>query len=239
MTHTVFLKVGPLQEIRYSGIPNVTLNLCRYWLQQPSEASRFFLGPYLIDRSTVEAVVEARSGGLFQLMLVRKQAIRGLVANEVRRCPTPAALFPNVKSIQGLFDLSFQIVYDLSFLLSPEFHQADTLAYHGLTILRDLGTNARTFCVSQATADDLMAYLAVPAEQITVCHPGADPLPKSTGIGKICRKANPRVPMSWCRGRSSRARTSIWYCSPCSAPAIAGTVRLGVHREPGMADRIR
>jgi hypothetical protein len=40
MTHTVFIEVGPLQEIRYSGIPNVTLNLCRYWLQQPSEASR-------------------------------------------------------------------------------------------------------------------------------------------------------------------------------------------------------
>jgi hypothetical protein len=60
MTHTVFIEVGPLQEIRYSGIPNVTLNLCRYWLQQPSEASRFFLGPYLIDRSTVEAVVEGQ-----------------------------------------------------------------------------------------------------------------------------------------------------------------------------------
>jgi glycosyltransferase involved in cell wall biosynthesis len=178
MTHTVFIEVGPLQEIRYSGIPNVTLNLCRYWLQQPSEGSRFFLGPYLIDRSTVEAVVEARSGGLFQLMIVRKQAICGLVANEVRRCPTPAALFPNVKSIQGFFDLSFQIVHDLSFLLSPEFHQPDTLAYHGLTILRDLGTNARTFCVSQATADDLTAYLALPANRITVCHPGADPPPE-------------------------------------------------------------
>ena len=178
MTHTVFIEVGPLQEIRYSGIPNVTLNLCRYWLQQPSEGSRFFLGPYLIDRSTVEAVVEARSGGLFQLMIVQKQAICGLVANEVRRCPTPAALFPNVKSIHGFFDLSFQIVYDLSFLLSPEFHQPDTLAYHGLTILRDLGTNARTFCVSQATADDLTAYLALPANRITVCHPGADPPPE-------------------------------------------------------------
>ena len=178
MTHTVFIEVGPLQEIRYSGIPNVTLNLCRYWLQQPSEASRFFLGPYLIDRSTVAAVVEARSGGLFQLMIVRKQAICGLVANEVRRCPTPAALFPNVKSIHGFFDLSFQIVHDLSFLLSPEFHQPDTLAYHGLTILRDLGTNARTFCVSQATADDLTAYLALPANRITVCHPGADPPPE-------------------------------------------------------------
>jgi glycosyltransferase involved in cell wall biosynthesis len=122
--------------------------------------------------------VEARSGGLFQLMLVRKQAICGLVANEVRRCATPAALFSNVKSIQGLFDLTFQIVHDLSFLLSPEFHQRNTLVYHGLTILGDLGANARTFCVLQATADDLTAYLAVPADRIAVCRPGADPPPE-------------------------------------------------------------
>ena len=167
-----------MQELRYSGIPNVTLNLCRYWLQQPVEASRFFLGPYLIDRSAIEAVVAARSGALFQTMLVNKQAVCGLVANEVRRCPTPAALFPNVQSIDGVFDLCFQIVHDLSFLLSPEFHHPDTLTYHGLTILRDLGTNARTFCVSQATADDLMAYLDLPKDRITVCHPGADPPPE-------------------------------------------------------------
>jgi hypothetical protein len=145
MTHTVFVEVGPLQEIRYAGISNVTLNLYRYWLQQPREASCFFLGPYLIDRGTLEVVVEARSGGLFQQLLIHKQAIAGLVANEVKCRPTPVALFPNVKSVEGVFDLSFQIVHDISFLVTPEFHHADTLAYHGLTILRDLGTNAHTF----------------------------------------------------------------------------------------------
>jgi hypothetical protein len=66
MTHTVFVEVGSLQKLRYSGIPNVTLNLCRYWLQQHVEASRFFLGPYLIDRSAIEVVVAARNGGCFR-----------------------------------------------------------------------------------------------------------------------------------------------------------------------------
>jgi glycosyltransferase involved in cell wall biosynthesis len=178
MTHTVFLEVGPLQEIRYAGISNLTWNLCHYWLQQPSESCRFFLGPYLIDREALEAVVEARSGGLLQLLLVGKQAIAGLVANEARRCPMPVALFPNVKSVGGIFELEFQIVHDISFLVTPEFHHADTLAHHGLSILRDLEGNARTFCVSRATAGDLEAYLGVPEHRITVCHPGADPAPE-------------------------------------------------------------
>ena len=175
--HTVFIEIGPLQEIRYAGISTVTWNLCRYWLRQPSDTCRFFLGPYLIGREVVEAVVEARSGGLLQLLLAEKQAIVGLVANEVRRCPTPVGLFPNVKSAGGIFDISLQIVHDISFLLTPEFHHPDTLAYHGLSILNDLGTNARTLCVSQATATDLVTYLGLPADLITLCRPGADPPP--------------------------------------------------------------
>jgi glycosyltransferase involved in cell wall biosynthesis len=194
MPHTVFIEVGPLQEIRYAGISNVTLNLCRYWLRQPSEACRFFLGPYLIDRGAVEAIVEARSGGLFQLLLVHHQAIGGLVANEARRCPTPVALFPNVKSIKGVFDLSFQIVHDISFLLTPEFHHSDTLAYHGLTILEDLATNAHTFCVSHATAGDLVAYLGLPANLITVSHPGADPSPDIDLYLRSLPRAEPSRP---------------------------------------------
>jgi glycosyltransferase involved in cell wall biosynthesis len=194
MTYTVFIEVGPLQEIRYAGISNVTLNLCRYWLQQPRTSCRFFLGPYLIDRSIIEAVVQARSGGLFQLLLLHKQAITGLVANEARHCSTAVALFPNVKSIQGVFDLSFQIVHDISFLLTPEFHHPDTIAYHGLTILRDLVGNARTFCVSQATAGDLTAYLGVPADCITVCHPGADPPPEVVDFLQALPQGAPERP---------------------------------------------
>jgi glycosyltransferase involved in cell wall biosynthesis len=192
VTHTVFIEVGPLQEIRYAGISNVTLNLCRYWLQQPSEACRFFLGPYLIERGAIEAVVEARSGGLFQMLLMNRQAIAGFVSNEVGRCARSVGLFPNAKSIEGIFDLSFQIVHDISFLLTSEFHHADTLAYHGLTILRDLASNARTFCVSHATASDLSAYLGVPAERITVSHPGAEPEPE---IERYLRHLPPAEPM--------------------------------------------
>jgi glycosyltransferase involved in cell wall biosynthesis len=224
MTHTVFIEVGPLQEVRYAGISNVTLNLCRYWLQQPRETCRFFLGPYLIDRSALEAVVEARSGGLFQLLLVNKRAIGGLVANEVRRCPTPVALFPNVKSVEGVFDLSFQIIHDISFLVTPEFHHSDTLAYHGLTILRDLETNARTFCVSRASAGDLETYLGVPPHLITVCHPGADPPPD---IERYVR----------CLPRTAPARPYIVVPGTIEPRKNIDLVLLGLQRIPQLVAR--
>jgi hypothetical protein len=45
MTHTVFLEVGPLQEIRYSGIPNVTLTYAAIGFSRPAGPAASFSGP--------------------------------------------------------------------------------------------------------------------------------------------------------------------------------------------------
>lgn len=174
MPHTVFIEIGPLQELRYTGVAMVTLGLCRYWLKREPDSCRFFIGPYLIGRRAVEVTLESRGGALLQTLMTEGHAITDLVQNEIRRCPCPVALFPSVKSSDAAFRHSFQIVHDLSFLLNPEFHDADTIRYHGLTIVRDLSSNDRTFCVSEATANDIGTYLGVPRDKITVVYPGAD-----------------------------------------------------------------
>jgi glycosyltransferase involved in cell wall biosynthesis len=156
--------------------------LARYWLQREPDKSRFFLGPYLIRREVVEAVAKTRSGGLFQLLLRSGRAQAGFLESDLRsRLPDvpSVALFPNVKSVICPFNYSLQIIHDLSFLLTPEFHHPDTIQYHGTTILRDLESNTHNFCVSKATASDLITYLQVPQRDITVCYPGGDPLPDS------------------------------------------------------------
>jgi glycosyltransferase involved in cell wall biosynthesis len=85
-------------------------------------------------------------------------------------------------------------VHDISFLLTPEFHHSDTLAYHSLTILKDLETNTRTFCVSEATAGDLVAYLGLPANLINLCRPGADPPPEIDTYLQALPPAEPSRP---------------------------------------------
>jgi glycosyltransferase involved in cell wall biosynthesis len=197
MSYDLYLEIGPLQEIYYAGISNVTLELCRYWLQQEPDKCRFFLGPYLIRRDVVELVARTRSGGLFQLLLRNGQAQAGFLESDLRsRAPaTPSvALFPNVKSVICPFDYSLQIIHDLSFLLTPEFHHTDTIQYHGTTIRRDLESNAHNFCVSKATASDLITYLRVPQRDITICYPGGDSPSDTEEVVKEKPLGAPRPP---------------------------------------------
>ena len=188
MSCNLYIEIGPLQEIHYTGISNVTLALCRYWLQHHPERCRFFLGPYLIRRDAVELIAQTRSGGLFQLLLRNGHAQEGFLEGELRShspATVSAALFPNVKSVMCPFDHTFQIIHDLSFLLTPEFHHPDTIQYHGTTIRRDLESNTHTFCVSKATASDLITYLGVAQRDITICYPGGD---LSPGMEEVIEK---------------------------------------------------
>ena len=84
MSYDLYLEIGPLQEIHYTGISNVTLALCRYWLQYEPDKCRFFLGPYLIRREVVELIAATRSGGLFQLLLRSGQAQAGFLEGDLR-----------------------------------------------------------------------------------------------------------------------------------------------------------
>jgi len=175
MSYDLYLEIGPLQEIHYTGISNVTLALCRYWLQYEPDKCRFFLGPYLIRREVVELIAATRSGGLFQLLLRSGQAQAGFLEGDLRsRSSATPYICP--------FDHSLQIIHDLSFLLTPEFHHSDTIQYHGTTIRRDLESNTHNFCVSKATASDLITYLRVPQRNITICYPGGDPPPDTREV---------------------------------------------------------
>ena len=65
------------------------------------------------------------------------RAVAGHTLATVGKFERTAAIFPNVKTIRNAFDLEYQIVHDLSFLITPEFHHRDTIAYHGYTLLRE------------------------------------------------------------------------------------------------------
>jgi glycosyltransferase involved in cell wall biosynthesis len=65
-------------------------------------------------------------------------------------------------------------VHDLAFLRYPEFLTAESRRYYNDQIRRAVRHAHAIISVSQATRDDLVQWLAVPAEKITVIHHGAD-----------------------------------------------------------------
>ncbi|WP_349571876.1 glycosyltransferase family 4 protein [Azotobacter salinestris] len=165
---TIFLEISPLQELAYTGIPKVALELARHGLKKDNV--EFFWDDYLIPREIIEELIRAESGLILHALANEKINLTPILcrANEVERS---VALFPNVMT-RFFFDRHAQIIHDLVFITAPEYHHPDTIRHHGTTILRDSEISDALICVSKSTAYDVKTYLQPPESKIKVVELG-------------------------------------------------------------------
>lgn len=166
---TVFLDISPLQELSYTGIPKVALELARYGLTQ--ENVEFFWDDYIIPKRIVEQLITSQSGVILHTLANEKLTLEPLIA-KVAESKRSVGLFPNVMT-RFFFDHHAQIIHDLVFITSPEYHHADTVRHHGTTILRDAELSDALICVSKSTAFDVETYLQPHPSKIKVAELGS------------------------------------------------------------------
>ena len=150
----LYFEVGPLKEREYTGIAQVTAALAEQILGDQDIDSEFFFGRMVVPKRVVEDLLRTRNGDLLEWCLQRSHgepAPRQVSASSV-------GLFPNRKTARRAFARDCQIIHDLSTLLTPQFHHADTVNYHATSMEMDLLTNDATFCVSDATRSDVLTY---------------------------------------------------------------------------------
>ncbi len=190
MAQTVFhLEIGPLKETQYTGISEVTAALAAEMLGEEGRRTAFFYGRVAIEREIVADLVLRRNGELLPWYLQRSGTR-----------PAPAALpglnvaiFPNRKSCRRGFDVECQIVHDLSTFLTPQFHNDDTIEFHTSSLLEDVHSNDLTFCVSQATREDVLRYLGPLDPERVVAIPLAAATQEEDPALFAGRKAEPYV----------------------------------------------
>lgn len=170
----IFVDVSPLLEFTYTGIPNVAVALAETWLRHRSHEVLFISGSYVLDQGSVKRAIRLRTGAVLRFEIDSGTAVIGQTLAATRKFQHTVGLFSNVKTIQNAFDLEYQIVHDLSFLITPEFHHKDTILYHGHSLMRDLASNTKTICVSEATRSDVLAYCGVPPDKVVTIYPGFD-----------------------------------------------------------------
>lgn len=158
-----YLEIGPLREREYTGLAQVTAALAERLMGDSSVDGRFFFGRMLVPRDVVEILLKTRCGELLEWHL-------GRIAPEPapgRATEASVGIFPNRKTARRAFTKDCQIVHDLSTLLTPQFHDRDVVQYHATTLEGDILTNDMTFCVSEATRSDVLAYFpSVRAETV-------------------------------------------------------------------------
>ena len=107
---------------------------------------------------------------------------REIPFDEARRA---RALFMNIKTVRGFFGDEAIFVHDLSTLLTPQFHNQDTIDFFADHIRYDIETSSRVFCNSLATRGDLIAYLGVAPAAVTAVPMGLDIDPADLGVALL------------------------------------------------------
>jgi glycosyltransferase involved in cell wall biosynthesis len=175
----VYFEIGPLKEREYTGIAQVAAALSQELIGDPEVDSRFFYGGMIVPKPLVESLLRTRTGELLEWYLKRtapRPAPEDL-------SPANVAVFPNRKTARRTFGKECQIIHDLSTLLTPQFHHPDTIEFHATSLEQDMLSNDITFCVSDATRSDVLAYFPALAPETVHTMPLAASLDGSAESG--------------------------------------------------------
>lgn len=181
----IYLDIGPLQEREFTGIAQVTAKTAEALLGDRTVDAQFVFGDFLVPHKFVESILRHRSGTFFRYHFGKGELDLDCVHSLTFSPKDPVAgLYTNVKTSRGLYPVEGQIIYDLTPLLVPEYHTQDTIQHHAYTLAEDLASNDVTFCISEATRNDVITYFAVPREKTAICYLGADELATPTAQGE-------------------------------------------------------
>jgi glycosyltransferase involved in cell wall biosynthesis len=133
----------------------------------------------IVPKPLVESLLRTRTGELLEWYLQRTVA---RPAPEDLSCAN-VAVFPNRKTARRAFGKECQIIHDLSTLLTPQFHHRDTIDFHANSMEQDMLSNDITFCVSDATKSDVLAYFPALAPETVQTMPLAASIEASAESG--------------------------------------------------------
>jgi glycosyltransferase involved in cell wall biosynthesis len=168
---TIFFDVSPLVETQWTGIPVVAAGLAGALLTHAAGRTRFFLGTDMLDTGVVADALARGSGLTLARALATGRGFDGRLTLGGGRGMS-IGLFPSVKQVRRVFDIEISVFHDLSTLVLPQFHIPGNVDHHMDALAEDLASNDVTVCVSQATHDDLRAYLGVPEGKLIVARNG-------------------------------------------------------------------
>ncbi|CAL1692999.1 hypothetical protein MMB232_03182 [Brevundimonas subvibrioides] len=177
-----YLEVGGLFEDNWTGIGAVIASIAARAIDDTSIDWRFCYETLELPRDRVRQLLDQRSG-LGSLTLL---ASRVWEAAEID--PSDAAgsvgIYPNIKPMRRFFGREASIIYDLSPILTPEFHSPANIGHFANRIRGDIETSDHVFCISRATRGDVQAYFGLPDDQVSILELGValDPADVSAGL---------------------------------------------------------
>lgn len=171
-----FVDISTLFEFNYTGIPNVNYKIVEYlFSEEYKDNTYFFHCERTVKRDVIAELLKKRTGKDLLALHNTQKMYESYIDSILKEIDCPSVgIFSNIKTIKKKFTFEAQLIYDLTFLLTPELHHKDTIKWHTSTIEEDISTDDLCICISESTQEDLVNYLGFPVEKTLVSHLGFD-----------------------------------------------------------------
>jgi glycosyltransferase involved in cell wall biosynthesis len=170
-----FVDISALMDLSWTGLAQVTANLAGEIYRAFPTRSFFFVRDQVVDPYFMLAAMDAAPGAYLEVLLRNGHGELGHLNDFVWREKHSVGLFPNIKSLHGVFDLEVVVLHDLSAMLMPELHETWAADLHTRAMARDTASSDLVCCVSNATRQDAVAYLPFDAKKAFVSPLGVSP----------------------------------------------------------------
>lgn len=167
-----YLGIDALFENTWTGIPNVVAAIAEGAMNDPDIDWTFLYETIEIPKDLVRTFLKARSGkgglsALEQLVWEQPPISRDVAAEGV-------GVYTNIKPMRRFFGYEASILYDLSPLLTPQFHSDGNVSHFSTRFRDDVASSDHLFCISQACLSDVATYFGTPTEKMSIIEMGVD-----------------------------------------------------------------
>lgn len=187
-----YLEISSLFEDNWTGIPVVTAALAEKALADFDGRIEwgFLFETVPFPEELILKMLKSRTGrtarGQLQELLWRIPPIQWGTSR------LASAIFPNIKPMRRYFGREAMIIHDLSPLLTPQFHNSDSINHFANRFEGDVRSTDHFFCDSEATQRDLILYMDVEEKATSIIQLGIDlnwedvsAAQRATDLGKV------------------------------------------------------
>lgn len=167
-----YLEISALFEAQWTGIPTVVAALAEQAIEDPSIEWQFIYETVVLPKPLVQTMLSERSGSTAR-KIFQDTAWEHIHVSYVDAASSKA-VFTNIKPMRGLFEQEAMIIYDLSPMLTPQFHHADTIDHFANRFRGDVSSSVHFFPISEASRGDMETYFGIERSASTIIPMGVD-----------------------------------------------------------------
>jgi glycosyltransferase involved in cell wall biosynthesis len=166
------LGIAPLWEFEYTGISNVVFELTKRFLsdEESDFEVQFSVFDKIVSPNIIAKCLQNRSGHILQDAFKKNKGIKQVAVDKNGNINGRRSygLFLHTKPDRKVFYKDSHLYYDFSFLLTPECHTPETIAFHLNGLIKQITSTDLFFCISESTASDLQWLFNVPKAKTVV-----------------------------------------------------------------------